>query len=268
MEKGRTLNLLTTNVSNPTSSESWDAYWRHYEAQDYINYTMRLLETLQRRVDLRGAQVLEIGAGTGGDASMLASAGAHVIALDFAGAALERTLVTAQRAGTRVWVVQADARQLPFEGGAFDVVYHQGFLEHFTDPEVFIREQRRVLRDGGYLLVDVPQRYNPYTITKRRLIRAGCWPYGGWEREFSLRELSALLHANGFRVLESYGRGYYPRIFERIRNLGKIEKKLFRRNGPPSRLWQRYDAGWRWFEQTWLGCNTLQCVGVLAQAVG
>lgn len=256
------------SVMNPTTSKDWELYWQRYEAVDYVNYTLQLLETLQQHVDLRGISILEVGSGTGGNASELARLGAKVMTLDFAPTALERTRATGENAGVDLLVMQADARTLPFAAGTFDVVYHQGFLEHFTDPATFVREQRRVLKKGGYLLVDVPQLYNWYTVHKHRLIRAGRWPYGGWERQFSLRELTALLQNAGFSPVCAYGRGYFPRPFEILRNLGKIEGKLFNRNGPPSRFWQRYDTGWRWFERTWLGCNTLQCVGVLAQAAG
>jgi SAM-dependent methyltransferase len=256
------------NPFNPTTSENWETYWQHHEAVDYVNYTAQLLVTLQSHTCLLGANVLEVGSGTGGNASELASLGAKVTTLDFAPTALRRTLATARNMGVSLLVVQADGRNLPFASGTYDVVFHQGFLEHFTDPASFIREQRRVLRDGGFLLVDVPQRYNWYTIYKHHLIRAGRWPYGGWEREFSLRELTTLLHDNGFRFVDAYGRGYYPRPLEMLRNLGKIEKKLLKRHAPPSHIWRWYDASWRRFERTLLGCNVLQCVGVLAQAAG
>jgi SAM-dependent methyltransferase len=262
------MNTPHPNPTNPTTVESWETYWQHYEAPDYVNYTPQLLEILQQHLDLNSAQVLEVGAGTGGNASRLAALGAKVTTLDFAPAALARTVNTARNAGVHLQVVQADGRALPFASNAFDLVYHLGFLEHFTDPGAFVREQHRILRAGGYLLVDVPQRYNWYTVYKHRLINAGRWPYGGWEREFSVRELVALLQDNGFRYVDAYGRGYSPRPVEMARNLGKIEKKLVGHDGPPSTFWQRYNAGWRRFERTWLGCNTLMCVGVLAQAGG
>lgn len=253
---------------NPTTSKDWELYWLHHEANDYVNYTPRILEMVQRYIDLSSAAVLEIGAGTGGNASKLANLGARVTALDFAPTALERTRLTGQNAKVELSIVQADARHLPFGSKTFDLIYHQGFLEHFTDPAVFLQEQCRILNDKGHLLIDVPQLFNWYTVYKYRLIQAGRWPYGGWERQFSLRELTALLRSTGFRPIDAYGRGYFPRPFEMVRNLSRIEQKLFGHSRSPSRLWRVYDAGWEWFERTWLGCNTLQCIGVLAEKTG
>lgn len=248
-----------------TLPSDWDSYWQEYELPDYVNYTPRIVATIQRRVDLYGCRVLEIGAGTGGNSSTIASLGGAVTALDFSMAALRRCRRTANRVSINLFLVQADARSLPFESGTFDLVFHQGFLEHFSDPRSIVREQRRILKSRGYILVDVPQRFNLYTVHKRRLMRADCWPYGGWEREFSLRELQTLLCAEGFQVRSAYGRGYYPRPLRMLRNLYKMEQKLLGRKVLPYGVWHTYEALWHRFEESYLGCNSLQCVGVLAQ---
>ncbi len=253
-------------MTSPNTRSAWNAYWQHFEAKDYVNHVPQITETIGSHVNLQSCQALEIGAGTGGTSSVLASLGAKVTALDFSTSALERTTVTARQAGVHLDVAQGDAWHLPFESGSFDLVFHQGFLEHFEDPASLIVEQKRVLRAEGYLLVDVPQRYNWYTVHKRRLIRSGKWPYGGWEREFSLAELRALLEAAGFQILDAYGRGYYPRFLAILRELSKIETRILKRQMLPSAVWQLYDTGWRRFERTGLGCYTLQCVGLLAQA--
>jgi SAM-dependent methyltransferase len=266
--KGRRMNAENLdNPTDPTTIENWEKYWQEYEARDYVNYTPWIHGIILRHIELLGSRVLEVGAGTGGNASKLAALGASVTILDFAPAALARSVNTARKAGVHLQVMLADAHAVPCASRSFDLVYHQGFLEHFKEPAPLVREQHRILRAGGYLLVDVPQRYNFYTLYKRRLIRAGRWPYGGWEREFSLTELITLLEDSGFRFVDAYGRGYYPRALAMARNLIKVRKKLGGGGGAPGSPWQWYDATWRRFEQTWLGCNTLQCIGVLAQAV-
>lgn len=253
---------------NPTTSAHWEMYWQRFEAADYVNYTPQLLATLQRHISIQEANILEVGSGTGGNASELARLGAQVTTIDFAPTALDRTRTTAQHVGVRLSAVQGDARHLPFAAGTYDIVYHQGFLEHFKDPETFVCEQHRVLKDGGYLLVDVPQRYNWYTVYKHRLIRAGNWPYGGWEIEFSLRELTNLLKNANFEIVDRYSRGYYPRIWLYARELAKAELRLVKRRMLPLKVWQRYDEWWDTFEQSWIGGHTMQCIGVLAQKIG
>jgi len=252
---------------NETTRQAWDAYWQDYERPDYINYTPEIVNTIKAFVDVAQSRILEIGVGTGGNSSLLAACGAQVVILDFSSLALDRARRTAQQTGVQLRSVLADARQLPFDAGGFDLVFHQGFLEHFRDPAPLVQEQRRVLRSGGYLLVDVPQRYNLYTLYKHRLIKKGRWPYGGWEREFGYAELRNLLETYGFSVITAYGRGYFPRLFAMLHNLPNAEKKIFDRRIIPIRWWEPYQQLWDRFGRSTIGINTLQSLGILARAV-
>ncbi len=249
-----------------TDAATWDAYWRDYEADGYVNEVPRMIEALEAHIPLKGCRVLEVGSGTGGTARALAMRGAQVTALDFSSAAIARSHVSALQAGQAVACVQGDARAMPFEPAAFDLIFHQGFLEHFHDPTPIVIEQRRVLNRGGWILVDVPQRYNLYTIYKHHLMRRGQWPYGGWEREFSFGELCTLLECNGFEVVASYGRGYFPRAFEMLHNLPKAEQKLLGTQLLPAQAWDPWRDAWQKFEQTSWAARTMQSVGVLARA--
>lgn len=249
-----------------STRKDWDRYWEEYESPDYVNHTPHLISTINRRIDLRSCRVLEVGAGTGGNSCTLASIGAHVTTVDFSAPSLNRTLRTAATSKVDLTVIQADARHLPFASGSFDLVYHQGFLEHFVDPGALVREQRRILKAGGHILVDVPQRYNWYTIYKHRLIHAGNWPYGAWEREFSLRELKLLLKREGFQIIDAYGRGYFPRWMAILHELEKLEPRVLKRRILPAAVWQSYRRFWGYFERSVPGCYVLQSIGVLGKA--
>jgi SAM-dependent methyltransferase len=250
-----------------TTRQAWDAYWQDYELPNYINYTPEVIRIIQSHLDLAQSRVLEIGVGTGGNSSLLAQFGAQVVALDFSELALARVRRTAQQCKVQLSRVLADAHRIPCAPCSFDLVFHQGFLEHFHDPGPLIQEQRRILCKGGCLLVDVPQRYNLYTLYKQHLIKNGLWPYGGWEREFSYAELCTLLKANGFCIIDAYGRGYFPRPFEMLHNFPNAEMKLLRRRIIPEKWWDPYRRFWKRFERSMLGINTLQSVGILAKAV-
>jgi SAM-dependent methyltransferase len=99
-----------------------------------------------------GQRVLDVGAGIGGPARVLAARrAAHVTALD----ATERFCRTAERltrgAGLtdRVQIVCGDALALPFDDHSFDVGWTQALIQNIPDKQQLIAELVRVVRPGG-----------------------------------------------------------------------------------------------------------------------
>ena len=105
-----------------------------------------------------------------------------------------------------ITVLDGDATELPVPNRVADAVTMLDIVEHVDRPEAAIAEARRVLRDGGVLVVSVPHRgllhrldaLNVYEALRRR------WPHwppleaatesGGHEhRHFRVSELEALL---------------------------------------------------------------------------
>lgn len=192
-------------------------------------------------MDLRGKRILEIGAGTGRDSFPLAEHGASVVQLDYAHHSLTILKTQADERKLPTLIVGGDTFHLPFREGTFDVVFHQGLLEHFRKPfaEQLLRENIRVLKQGGFLLVDVPQRYHLYTVAKHILITLDKW-FAGWERSFSLPELTSEMKRLGLTPVYSYGEWMVPSFLYRVmRELLKktgITLPLYLRLGPLSRL--------------------------------
>jgi SAM-dependent methyltransferase len=54
---------------------------------------------------------------------------------------------------------QARAESLPFADATFDIVFHNYVAEHFESPGACNREIARVLKPGGLLLFQTPNRY-------------------------------------------------------------------------------------------------------------
>ena len=50
----------------------------------------------------------------------------------------------------------ADAQQLPYEDATFDRVLVTCVLHHLNDPELALREMRRVVKPGGWISLTVP----------------------------------------------------------------------------------------------------------------
>jgi ubiquinone/menaquinone biosynthesis C-methylase UbiE len=155
--------------------------------------------------------ILEVGCGRGATLLDLASRGANVVGLDYSEEALAqcRELQSLNAVSGRATFVGGDARKMPFPERSFDFVFSVGLIEHFQEPAGILLEQYRVLREGGYLLVQVPQKYSLYTVVKKVMIGLGKWPYGGWETEFSDVEISALVSQVGLEPKYVYGYGSF-----------------------------------------------------------
>lgn len=192
----------------------WDRFWRDHEAiDDVYSNEDRLLNELFR-MEPEGKRVVEVGAGSGRDSLELARRGARVIVLDYSRPSLETIRRLSESLGVDVDLVCGDGLALPFRDGTIDIVFHQGLLEHFRDPEPLLRENARVVRPGGYLLVDVPQTFHVYTLVKKTLIGFDKW-FAGWETQFTVRQLEGLVRRVGLDVAWSYGNWMVPGVFYR-----------------------------------------------------
>jgi len=204
----------------------WTRFWRERADIDAVYDTEgRVVEQILAQGSVRGRRALEVGAGSGRDSVALAAEGALAVVLDYSHASLEVARRVAERGGQRIHCVRADGLRLPFRDGTFDIVFHQGLLEHFRDPMPLLRENARALGPGGLLLVDVPQRYHLYTAAKHVLIALGRW-FAGWETEFSIGELTRLLERAGVRVTGRYGQWMVPGLFYRGLRLVLLRARL------------------------------------------
>lgn len=196
-------------MGKPMQAGSWDKVWRKGKPPwVYRN----VVETVAREVKgSRAARVLEVGCGKGSTLLALAHAGARVVGLDYSPEAIAvcRKFQEKMENAANSTFLLGDARRLPFADESFDFVYSIGVIEHFAAPGALLAEQRRVLRAGGTLLVQVPQKYSLGTLAKKILIPLGKWPYGGWETQFSAAEISELAVKAGFEPQLCYGYGSF-----------------------------------------------------------
>jgi ubiquinone/menaquinone biosynthesis C-methylase UbiE len=138
----------------------------------YDRYMVPLLfrpyadEVANRAASLSPARILETAAGTGIVTQALHRAlpDAEIVATDLNPPMLEQAArrVPAQRVSFR----QADALDLPFENGSFDLVVCQFGVMFFPDKVRGNAEARRVLRDGGHYLLVIWDKVDHNLATK------------------------------------------------------------------------------------------------------
>ncbi|MFF1823603.1 class I SAM-dependent methyltransferase [Kribbella sp. NPDC058245] len=96
-----------------------------------------------------GDRVLDVAAGTGNTALAAARRGALVTATDFSPVGLDRAVRRAAAEGVSIATEVADAQQLPFEDGSFDVVLSTFGVMYAPDQQRAADELLRVCRPGG-----------------------------------------------------------------------------------------------------------------------
>ena len=94
-----------------------------------------------------GRALLDIGAGTGNYALALSEAGFGVTACDPSPGMVGRASAKVDRA------LIADGQALPFRDESFDGAVAIKVLNHVSDRSAFLREARRVVRDGPVVLI-------------------------------------------------------------------------------------------------------------------
>ena len=135
----------------------------------------RFVDALKLRVPQRAA-ILDLGCGSGEISQACADAGFDVTGCDISPRMLR--IASARHSGERCRFVAADPRlapALPFEDARFDAVIASSMLEYVADAGVQLREVRRVLKPGGWLLATVPDMRHPERVAEGADDRAASW---------------------------------------------------------------------------------------------
>lgn len=223
------------------------AWFRDWFGEDYLSlYPHRDEEEASRAVRLfarsselsSGCRVLDLACGAGRHLTFLAEAGFRPVGLDLSRPLLLRARERAAAAGGAVPLVRADMRGLPLADGAFDGVVQFftsfGYFARREEDVAVLREIRRVLRVGGWFLLDflhadhvrdnlVPEdetRVSGRRVRQRRWIEEGrvvkrieIEPAAGGTPEvyhervrlYEPRELEEMLRASGLEGDVRYG---------------------------------------------------------------
>lgn len=181
---------------------------RHSEADvrrfaDIEQARYQLVPWLRDFVDFNqcsGKELLEVGVGAGTDFCQWVRGGAIATGIDLTEAAIKATRDNLRSRGLSAKDLRvADAEQLPFDDGLFDVVYSWGVIHHSPDTQRALNEIARVLKPGGRVIAMI---YHTPSISDLIL-----WVRHGLFRGRPFRSFKDIV----FHELESPGTKAYTR---------------------------------------------------------
>jgi SAM-dependent methyltransferase len=190
-----------------------------------------------------GRSVLEIGVGAGADFLNWCIHAEHATGVDLTQAAIDLTrerLILNSVPPSGYSLLVADAEDLPFDDGVFDVVYSWGALHHTPDTERSVAEAFRVLRPGGtiklmvyharswtglYLYLRFGLARGRLRVSPRELIGQHLESPG--TKAYLPQEIDALLRRVGFSGISAYTQ-LGPSDLLRVARSEKYESALYR----------------------------------------
>jgi SAM-dependent methyltransferase len=150
--------------SNTIADEA-DTIWGHDSPVGQYRI-QRKANLIRQHIGTGPLHVLEIGCGTGEYTRRFLRNGWHITSLDVSEAMLQHVR---RKYGDAPDYLAADAIQLPFTAGCFDVVVGNAILHHLPKTP-FAPEIARVLRSGGRAIFAEPNMCNPLIYLQKNYI--------------------------------------------------------------------------------------------------
>jgi ubiquinone/menaquinone biosynthesis C-methylase UbiE len=201
--------------------------------------------------------IIEIGCGTSIDTNLIAeqNKSGKYFAIDISKNSISNILKINQYFHSHIHFLVGDTFNLPFKENSFNLAFSQGLIEHFKNPITVIKEHMRVLKTGGFLIINVPQKFTGYTLMKKNQMRKGEWELG-WEMEFSYNDLKKIGKHLELKEIEVFGYQYWKSWKEPMFVLKDLIDKAFRKLPLNNiKLLESvraiYNAIWRKLEKKW-----------------
>lgn len=241
-------------VANERKWHEEEAHRRHfldtllYDPPAFEDVIASGIQFLKAR---QGQRILDLGCGEGKETLALAQQGLRVVGTDLSRQQLLRTQARLRAHGLaeNVYLVQANAEELPFRAQVAPLVYGKAVIHHL-DPDLSAGEIGRVLQPGGKATFAEPLSRHPLFWLARRLTprlrTQDEHPFSGTELEsFGARfqtcepEYFYLLSPVAYVVrLLPGGESLFARLHRFLR---KIDRRLLQRF-PILRRWAWYGA--------------------------
>ena len=150
-----------------SEEKTWDKFWGQSElwltALRFTPTYRKIVRIFRKMAISQDVKILDIGCGSGKLTQFWYQTSCDVLGIDISDEALKFTN------SKGIKVIKASVRNLPFKDGEFELVYSDGLLEHFPDPEPILAEIFRVSKKYIFTLIPRTTLLNKALVTIFRI---------------------------------------------------------------------------------------------------
>lgn len=136
-------------------------YWDFRSSGYHTEYASRMDEEIDLWKSIfseilltdKKVRAVEVGTGPGILAISLAAMGHDVTGVDLSESMLEKAAANAREKGVNVLLMRGDAEDIPLKDGEYDFVLSKYLLWTLPQPDKFLGECCRLLKDGGIMMI-------------------------------------------------------------------------------------------------------------------
>ncbi len=189
MSQATMVNLITKDTSKEKILDNYKDYPTTTPKGGFESFHMSTVEPILCEIPA-GAKVLDVGCNSGALMELLNQKGCKAYGVD-----VSDKLVRECKA-KRLKVRYADAASLPFNDKKFDVVVMREVLVHLLDPVAALKEIKRVLKPGGFLIGSTPHANLERIVWDDKRLH-----HRYYDEARLTKDLSAVFETNHLRVL-------------------------------------------------------------------
>jgi SAM-dependent methyltransferase len=152
---------------------------------------------------LKGKCIMDFGCGRGRHVALLSQLGGTVVGMDIIPHEFWRKIPNAY------FLLGSDKELLGIRDGSFDIVIIMQVLMYLDNGEKTLRQIFRILKDSGYLLIQVTNKKNLYTFVRGKTLI----PNLGIKRYYTIDEIRDLLKSTGFVIERLWTEKFYAPFF-------------------------------------------------------
>jgi len=177
----------------------YEEYYKGREKKKALGYRLkrRTKEVIKAILKYKGGEIVSILDVGCADGKMLELLLEEVEVCNYKGVDFDQKLINLANEDIKKHLEVGNALNLRFKDNSFDVLISTAVIEHLENPEKFLKESYRVLKEGGIIILTTP---NPFFEKLGSLV--GHLKDDTHFKTFNLKQLRRLLVRNNFKILK------------------------------------------------------------------